>query len=125
MKHLKKKEISILKDRLNEVRDEILGDVKKTIDHRKDTGADGIQDIADQAADSYFKQVLMDLGERERGRFKEIQDAFERMENGTYVICEETEDEIPSEITYLYGAESGSLRCSGQCFKTVICFFGL
>ena len=95
MKHLKKKEISILKDRLNEVKNEILGDVKKTMNHRKDTGDDGIQDIADKAADSYFKQVLMDLGERERGRFKEVQDAFERMENGTYGICEETEDEIP------------------------------
>ncbi len=95
MKHLKKKEISILKDRLNEVRNEILGDVRNTMSHRKDSGDDGIQDIADQAADSYFKQVLMDLGERERGRFKEVQDAFERMENGTYGICEETEDEIP------------------------------
>ena len=45
MKHLKKKEISILKDRLNEVKNEILGDVKKTMNHRKDTGDDGIQDV--------------------------------------------------------------------------------
>ena len=97
MKHLKKKEMLKLKVRLNEVRDEILGDVKKTTDHRKDTGDDGIQDIADMAADSYFKQVMMDLGERERGRFKEVQDAFDRMENGTYGICEETDDEIPFE----------------------------
>ena len=95
MKHLKKKEISVLKNRLNEVKNEILGEVKKTMDHRKDNDGDGIQDVADMAADSYFKQVLMDLGERERGRYKEVQDAFERMENGTYGICEETEDEIP------------------------------
>ena len=59
MKHLKKKEVTVLKDRLNEVREEILGGVKKTMDHRKDNGGDGIQDVADMAADSYFKQVLM------------------------------------------------------------------
>jgi len=95
VKHLTKKQIQILRDRLFEVRREILGDVEKSKRHTKETGDDGIQDIADMAADTYSRQVLMDLGERERERLREVEEAFKRIEQGLYGICEETDEPIP------------------------------
>ncbi len=50
MKHLKKKELGILKSRLEEVRREILGDVDATKRQSNDMGNDGTQDIGDLAA---------------------------------------------------------------------------
>ena len=95
MKHLAKEQIEILKRRLLEVRREILGDVEKSKRHSKESGDDGTQDIADMAADTYSRQVLMDLGERERERLREVDAAFKRMEDGNYGVCEETDELIP------------------------------
>ncbi len=95
MKHLTKKQLEILRVRLFEVRREILGDVESSKRHSKESGDDGIQDIADMAADTYSRQVLMELGERERERLREVEAAFKRMEDGIYGICEETDEPIP------------------------------
>ncbi|MBI2178874.1 MAG: TraR/DksA family transcriptional regulator [Candidatus Tectomicrobia bacterium] len=95
MKHLTKQQLEVLKRRLLEVRREILGDVEKSKRHSKESGDDGTQDIADMAADTYSRQVLMDLGERERERLREVDAAFKRMDDGIYGICEETDEPIP------------------------------
>lgn len=95
MKHLKKKEIETLKKRLIEVRHDILGDVAANKDLSKEMGDDGIQDIGDMAANTYSQQVIMQLGERERERLQEVEAAFERMEDGSYGICEESDNPIP------------------------------
>lgn len=95
MKHLTKKQLKTLEARLLEVRREILGDVEKSKAHTQEIGDDGTQDIADMAADSYSRQVLMDLGERERGRLREVEAAFRRMEDGIYGVCEESDEPIP------------------------------
>ena len=95
MKHLTKKQLKVLDGRLHEVRREIVGGVEKSKVHSKETGDDGTQDIADMAADTYSRQVLMELGERERERLREVEAAFNRMEGGIYGICEETDEPIP------------------------------
>lgn len=95
MKHLTETQLKSLEARLSEVRREILGDVEKSKAHSKEIGDDGIQDIADMAADSYSRQVLMDLGERERERLREVEAAFERIREGMYGICEESDEPIP------------------------------
>ena len=95
MKHLKKKQMEVLRNRLMEVRVEILGDVEASKRQSKEIGDDGTQDIADMAADSYSRQVIMELGERERERLREVEAAFERMDKGEYGVCEETDEPIP------------------------------
>lgn len=95
MKHLKKKQLDVLVDRLNEVRREIVGDVESAQRQSNELGTDGTQDIGDLAAATYSKQVMMELGERERGRLREVEAAFKRIEDGTYGICEESDEPIP------------------------------
>ena len=95
MNHLKKKEMEILKSRLEEVRREITGDVQATTRQSNDFGGDGTQDIGDLAAATYSRQVMMELGERERMRLREVEAAFIRIGNDTYGICEESDEPIP------------------------------
>ncbi len=95
MKHLKKAELKILKVRLEEVRREIVGGVEAVSRQSNEFGGDGIQDIGDLAAATYSRQVIMELGERERMRLREVEAAFIRLENDTYGICEESDEPIP------------------------------
>lgn len=95
MNHLKKEELEVLIKRLEEVRREILGDVQTAKRQSNEFGTDGTQDIGDLAAATYSRQVMMELGERERQRLREVEAAFGRIKNGTYGICEESDEPIP------------------------------
>ncbi len=88
-KGLDKKTLQRLKKILLKEREEIIGGVKQIDESSKEIGQDGIQDIGDEAANIYNKQILLSLNENERIRLQEVDDALDRLANGTYGICEE------------------------------------
>lgn len=88
-KGIDKKTIARFKSLLLKEREQIVGEVKKTYESSQEVGQDGIQDIGDEAANIYNKQILLSLNESERMRLKEVDEALDRIENGTYGICEE------------------------------------
>jgi DnaK suppressor protein len=88
-KELDKKTLQRLKKILLKEREEIIGEVKQIHESSREMGQDGIQDIGDEAANIYNKQVLLSLSENERLRLQEVDEALDRIGNGTYGICEE------------------------------------
>jgi len=86
---LDKKTIAKFKKLLLKQREEIVGEVKQMVESSKEMGQDGIQDIGDEAANIYNKQVLLSLNENERMRLQEVDESLDRIESGTYGICEE------------------------------------
>jgi len=86
---LDKKTIGKFKKILLKEREQIVGEVKQIVESSKEMGQDGIQDIGDEAANIYNKQVLLSLNENERMRLKEVDESLDRIENGTYGVCEE------------------------------------
>ena len=86
---LDRKTIARFKRILLKEREQIVGEVKQIVESSKEMGQDGIQDIGDEAANIYNKQVLLSLNENERLRLKEVDESLDRIENGTYGICEE------------------------------------
>jgi DnaK suppressor protein len=86
---LDRKTIAKFKKILLKEREQIVGEVKQIVESSKEMGQDGIQDIGDEAANIYNKQVLLSLNENERTRLQEVDESLDRMENGTYGICEE------------------------------------
>ena len=48
---------------------------------------DGIQDLADKAASAYSKELNFSLSDGERGVLMQIEEAFNRMKEGTYGTC--------------------------------------
>jgi DnaK suppressor protein len=88
-KELDKKTLQRLRKVLLKEREEIIGGVKQIYESSKEIGQDGIQDIGDEAANIYNKQILLSLNENERMRLQEVDEALDRIANGTYGICEE------------------------------------
>jgi DnaK suppressor protein len=86
---LDKKTIVKFRKILLKEREQIVGEVKQIVESSKEMGQDGIQDIGDEAANIYNKQVLLSLNENERMRLKEVDESLDRIENGTYGVCEE------------------------------------
>jgi len=86
---LDKKTITKFKKILLKEREHSVGEVKQIVESSKEMGQDGIQDIGDEAANIYNKQVLLSLNENERMRLQEVDESLDRIENGTYGICEE------------------------------------
>lgn len=86
---LDKKTITKFRKVLLKEREQIVGEVKNIVESSKEMGQDGIQDIGDEAANMYNKQVLLSLNENEGMRLQEVDEALDRIGNGTYGICEE------------------------------------
>lgn len=55
---------------------------------------DGIQDLADKAATAYSKELNLSLSDAERSLLILIDEAFNRMANGTYAVCTNCSVEI-------------------------------
>lgn len=88
-KGLDKKTLGRLKKVLLKEREQIVGEVRQTYVSSQEVGQDGIQDIGDEAANIYNKQILLSLNENERLRLQEVDEALDRIATGTYGICEE------------------------------------
>ena len=86
---LDKRTIARFKKILLKEREQIVGKVKQIVESSQEMGQDGTQDIGDEAANIYNKQVLLSLNENERLRLKEVDESLDRIESGTYGICEE------------------------------------
>jgi DnaK suppressor protein len=93
-KGMDKKTLTRFKKILLKEREQIVGEVKQIDESSKEMGQDGIQDIGDEAANIYNKQILLSLNESERMRLQEVDEALDRIVNGTYGICEECGDFI-------------------------------
>ena len=92
-----KKELSRFKEMLIEKRRSILGDMSELTNEISgnsncDYGSrpESVEDVADYSSDHYELDVASQLLASERNLLREIDDALERIENGTYGICEGT-----------------------------------
>lgn len=54
-----------------------------------------VLDLADQASDSYDKDLANSLSETERARLNAVEAALARVDAGTYGVCEACGDAIP------------------------------
>jgi DnaK suppressor protein len=84
-----KRTLTRFKKILLKEREDIIGEVKQISESSKEMGQDGIQDIGDEAANIYNKQILLSLSENERVRLQEVDEALDRIANRTYGTCEE------------------------------------
>jgi len=91
---LDKRTIDRFRKILLKEREEIIGDVKQIYESSQEVGQDGIQDIGDEAANVYNKQILLTLNENERMRLREVDEALDRIASKMYGTCEECGEPI-------------------------------
>ena len=90
MKKNKLKQLQVL---LQNIRAEIVGEVKKT--SGKENEAEHIADISDDAARSYDRKLQGDLEKQEWNKLKQVEAALEKVAQDKYGTCEQCEAEIP------------------------------
>ena len=85
---IKKKETNGYKDRLLEMKKSLTKGVKTNEANGKENAADEVRDLADQASDSYDRELAFGLSEAERSRLREVDEALERIAKGKYGVCD-------------------------------------
>jgi len=86
LKNARERLLGMKKQAMQEIRD----DLKQGREGAKDDG----MDTYDLASEERDREISFILSDRERDKLKAIEDALERIEDGTYGICESCDSEI-------------------------------
>ncbi len=85
-----------LKQMLLKMKEETLKEINRAVKSGSDLpSGEPSGDIYDQASSERDRELGLLLGDREREKLHNIEEALMKMEEGEYGICEECEEEIP------------------------------
>lgn len=85
-----------MKKVLLKLKEAALEEVSRAVKSRTDKPTDEPSgDIYDQASNERDRELLLLLGDREREKIRNIDEALARLADGEYGICEDCEEEIP------------------------------
>jgi DnaK suppressor protein len=89
-----KKRLKQYEARLIENRNALLGMVERTEDYGREADRDVSQDPADKASNSYTKELLFSQSTTERATLRLIEEALDRISEGSYGECLNCGEEI-------------------------------
>jgi DnaK suppressor protein len=94
---LKKAQIDKFKKRLEDLRNEIARTLEGTTKEVKkpDEATGYSQHQADQGTDDFDRTISLSVTNKEYEILRQIERALEKIEEGTYGVCDVTGDEIP------------------------------
>ena len=90
---LTKKKLTYFKKLLNERLDELLVEANKTVSGMSGQ-KENLPDPSDRATLESDRNFMLRIRDRERKLIGKIKEALERIETGTYGICEDCDEEI-------------------------------
>jgi len=91
---LKKKDLKRFKEILEEKRETVLANARKTLNEDMTLDADDLPDEMDLASSEYLQSFQFRLRGREKTFLKKIEDALQRIEAGTFGLCESCDEPI-------------------------------
>src|SRR5512144_1492510 len=91
---MQKAKRDFFKKKLLKQREAILNKSKKLKEDSYTLGTDGIQDMADAASNTYNADILMSISDNDLTILKDIDNSLDKLNKGTYGICEECEEKI-------------------------------
>ena len=89
-------EVEQARQRLIQMREELLDEAERAYADSQTLGKDGVPDIGDMSSNSYHQEVLMSLSNAQRRAAGDIDAALERIDAGVYGLCARCEEEIPA-----------------------------
>jgi len=93
---MEKKKLESYKKRLLAKQAELLRVVTKSEQDGREADEEATQDIADKAANSYTKEFLFHQSDENRRLLQLVNEALERMKNGSYGLCVACHEEVQS-----------------------------
>lgn len=122
MNSLKKAELKVYRDRLIALRARMRGDVSQLADAAlKKNRTEGSGDLssmpihmADIGSDNFEQEFTLQLMETEGTTLENIEAALERIEDGTYGVCEECGVKIPKMRLEAIPYATMCVKCASQ-----------
>ena len=84
-----------LRDALEQKRREADESYRRSQTVNREATAEPLQDLAEQATESYRKEFLYSLSDGDRQTLFDVEEALRRMDDGTYEECVSCGDKIP------------------------------
>ena len=81
--------------KLKEIRKVLLGDVEKNFKLSQSESTEPVADITDDAARIYSNQLMTNLGEQDWEKLKQVDEALDKIKDGSYGICSTCDQPIP------------------------------
>ncbi len=93
---MEKQDLEHFRNRLLEAKGEVLNRVRKAEEYGRDEDSNGgeAMDLLDQASKTYTKEFLFSLSNADRKLLQEIDAALERIDDGTYGVCQKSGEPI-------------------------------
>ena len=89
--------LASFRTKLEEIRFAIVGEVQEKYKSPQDRLTEQVANIADDAVQSYERQLMMGLGEKEFEKLRLVEEAIEKLDEGQYGICLGCEELISEE----------------------------
>ena len=80
---------------LEEIRFAITGGAQEKYKSKKEHLSEQVADITDDAIQSFDRQLVMELGEKELKKLRLVEEAIEKINDSQYGVCSECEKLIP------------------------------
>jgi len=111
---LNSKDIKRFRKMLEESKKALLMNARKTLMEESNFDTDDLPDEIDLASSEYTQSMIFRLRDREKFLLKKIERALQRMEAGTFGICERCEDEISAKRLEARPVTTLCIRCKEE-----------
>jgi DnaK suppressor protein len=91
---MRKAALKSARDRLLTMKRQILREINEDLKHGREGAKDDGMDTYDLASEERDREINFILSDREREKLQAIEEALERIEEGSYGICDSCESEI-------------------------------
>lgn len=91
---MRKAMLKSARGRLLEIKKQILREISEDLKQGREGAKDDGMDTYDLASEERDREISFILSDREREKLQAVEDALERIEEGTYGICESCDSEI-------------------------------
>ena len=92
--HLSQKDLKAFKKSLEEMRKQIIETARKTMEEESNFDTDDLPDEIDQASSEYAQSMAFRLLDREKLLLAKINKAIQRIDDGSFGLCERCEEPI-------------------------------
>lgn len=111
---MNQKDLKRFRKMLEDSKRDILKSAKKTLMEESTFDVDDLPDEIDLASSEYNQSMIFRLRDREKFLLKKIDNALSRIEQGTFGICENCEEEISVKRLEARPVTSLCIRCKEE-----------
>ena len=111
---MNKKDLKRFRTMLEESKKQLLASARKTLTEESSFDTDDLPDEIDLASSEYTQSMIFRLRDREKFLLAKIDKALQRIDNGSFGICEKCEEEISMKRLEARPVTTLCIRCKEE-----------